>query len=323
MCYTSLRLVLSKRYQLVHAVEEAVFIALLLKWTCNMPYVYDMDSSLVQQIMEKYPRLTPLAWLLRVFERLAVRHAEVIIPVCDALVTAIEPYKPKKVMVLHDPSLLQDMPCPSPLTLKAVLGINGLCAMYVGNLEAYQGIDLLLESFALVLHNTASVDLVIIGGEAADIHTYQQKARHLHIHRRVHFLGPQPVARLAEYLAQADILVSPRIQGQNTPMKLYSYLHSGKAILATDLPTHTQILHNRLAVLTEPSAAAFAGGWLSLIADSRRRTVLGAAGKRLAEEQYSYAAFREKLHGLFGSLEAQHMPQEKPACRRMTSDTMR
>jgi glycosyltransferase involved in cell wall biosynthesis len=320
MCCTSLRLVLTKRYQLVHAVEESVFIALGLKWLFNIPYVYDMDSSLVQQTIEKYPLLTPFAALLGVFERLAVRNAEVVIPVCDALAAAVETYKPKKVVVLQDPSLLQDVACPSQLALKAELGIQGLCAMYVGNLEAYQGIALLLESFALVLQKTASVDLVIIGGEAADISTYQGKSRQLQIHHRVHFLGPQPVARLAAYLAQADILVSPRIKGQNTPMKLYSYLHSGKPILATALPTHTQILHSQVAMLTAPSPEAFAHGWLSLIADSTHRAALGAAGKRLAEEQYSYAAFRDKLNSLFDGLHTVHRLQHGPTSRRITSD---
>ena len=47
---------------------------------------------------------------------------------------------------------------------------------------------------------------------------------------------------LASLLAQADVLVSPRTRGNNTPMKIYSYLDAGRAVLATDLPTHTQVL---------------------------------------------------------------------------------
>lgn len=73
----------------------------------------------------------------------------------------------------------------------------------------------------------------------------------------MHFLGAQPVALLsAVYLAQADILVSPRSKGSNTPMKLYSYLASGKPILATNLWTHTQVLTAASAVLTEPRPRA-------------------------------------------------------------------
>ena len=58
--------------------------------------------------------------------------------------------------------------------LRVKLEISGLLLMYVGNLQVYQGIDLLLESFALVL-KLAEVDLVIIGGENSDIQKYQKK----------------------------------------------------------------------------------------------------------------------------------------------------
>ena len=57
--------------------------------------------------------------------------------------------------------------------LKTELNIQNLTLMYVGNLESYQGIDLLLESFALVVNQTAQADLVIIGGDSADILKYQ------------------------------------------------------------------------------------------------------------------------------------------------------
>jgi glycosyltransferase involved in cell wall biosynthesis len=189
--------------------------------------------------------------------------------------------------------------------MKKELGIDGLMLMYVGNLEPYQGIDLLLESFALVLKATEKADLVIIGGHVSDIRQYEKKAHHLGIQRRVHFCGPRPLEHLGEYLAEADILVSPRISGNNTPMKLYSYLDSGTAIVATALPTHTQLLDGQVAMLAEPSPKAFSEAMLRLIEDENLRQKLGHAGEKLVEEHYSYRVFREKLTGLFDWLETQ------------------
>ncbi|WP_088242463.1 glycosyltransferase [Calothrix rhizosoleniae] len=100
------QLILKKKYHLVHAVEETVFIALFLKAIFNVPYVYDMDSSLAQQIIEKYSCLLPCKSILQWFERIAVKNAEVVIPVCPALADDIARYRPKKVMVLPDVSLL-------------------------------------------------------------------------------------------------------------------------------------------------------------------------------------------------------------------------
>jgi glycosyltransferase involved in cell wall biosynthesis len=189
--------------------------------------------------------------------------------------------------------------------LRVKLEISGLLLMYVGNLETYQGIDLLLESFALVLKKSDRVDLVIIGGETSDIQKYQKKARCLSIARKVHFLGPKPVEHLAEYLSQADILMSPRIKGKNTPMKIYSYLDSGKAILATALPTHTQLLDSQIAMLAEPIPEMFSKGMLRLMEDENLRRKLGTASQKLIEEKFSYAAFCQRLNGLFDWLQTE------------------
>jgi glycosyltransferase involved in cell wall biosynthesis len=177
--------------------------------------------------------------------------------------------------------------------------------MYVGNFEPYQGIDLLLDSFALLLERTAAVDLVLIGGSAPDVQKYRAKSRALGIAGRVHFLGPRPVDRLAESLAAADILVSPRITGTNTPMKLYSYLHSGKPLVATALPTHTQVADSRVAMLAEPTAPAFAEAMLRLIEDEALRRRQGAAAYQLIEERFTFQRFRERLGGLLDWLQTQ------------------
>ncbi len=104
--FKTIQLLGRKKYHLIHAVEETVFIALLLKKILNIPYVYDMDSSLVQQMIEKYSFLEPLRVLFEWFEKIAVRNAEVVMPVCQALAEDIVKYRPKKVMVLPDVSLL-------------------------------------------------------------------------------------------------------------------------------------------------------------------------------------------------------------------------
>lgn len=302
MLFKVFQMVSKKRYQLVHAVEESVYIALLLKWFYKIPYVYDMDSSLAQQVVEKVPLFFPVAPLLRFFEGVAVKNAEAVVPVCDALSHQIERYRPKNVVVLHDPPLLDLTECREPIGLKEVLGTSGLLVMYVGNLETYQGIDLLLEGFALALKGIYSADLVVIGGAASDIEKYRRKSLSLGIHKKVHFLGPKPVASLAAYLLEADILVSPRIKGKNTPMKIYSYLQSGKPVLATDLPTHTQVLDERVAFLTSPDLETFAAGMISLMEKEDLRRSIGAAGKRLVEEKYGAAVFHQKVNDLYDQL---------------------
>ena len=100
--FTALRLASRNHYQVIHAVEESVFIALVLKWLFKIPYVYDMDSSLAQQLVEKHPFLSPFTRLFNFFEGLAVRNAKAVVPVCAALAESIEKYHPEKIVILWD-----------------------------------------------------------------------------------------------------------------------------------------------------------------------------------------------------------------------------
>jgi hypothetical protein len=102
MFFTALRLASRKHYQVIHAVEESVFIALVLKWLFKIPYVYDMDSSLAQQLVEKHPSLSRFTRLFNFFEGLAVRNAKAVVPVCAALAESIEKYHPEKIVILWD-----------------------------------------------------------------------------------------------------------------------------------------------------------------------------------------------------------------------------
>ncbi|ESA35877.1 glycosyltransferase [Leptolyngbya sp. Heron Island J] len=185
--------------------------------------------------------------------------------------------------------------------------------MYVGNLERYQGIDLLLDSFKLALAHADEACLVVIGGASEHIKYYRQRSRQLGIEAQVHFIGKRPVEDLAHYLAQADILVSPRTQGNNTPMKLYSYLDSGKALLATDLPTHTQVLNRQVSWLASPEPHEFSQGMLQLIQNQALRGQLGVEAQALIAQQHTFEAFSDKLTGLYDWLQMQLIGEMQPS----------
>ena len=168
--------------------------------------------------------------------------------------------------------------------------------MYVGNLEVYQGIDLLLESFSKVLKLVEGIDLVIIGGQERDIKAYKGKSNNLGIHSRIHFLGKRPLKDLAGYLEAADILVSPRIKGKNTPMKLYSYLWSEKPVLVTNVESHTQLVNNEVTFIADPEPEAFAKGMMTLLRNESLRLKLGTEGKKWVEARFNFEEFQKTLN---------------------------
>lgn len=280
----------SGKYDLAVAVEEAAFIALVLKPFFRVPYIYDVDSSIPEQLDDKYDLPGWLRRLLAGAEARAARGAIGAITCCRALQELVEGYAPGlPVQTLEDVTLIEEAGAP-PLDCR----FDEPVVMYVGNLEGYQGVDLLIRGFARV---EAEGHLVIIGGTEAHIDQLRGLAGDLGVGDRVTFLGPRPVERIGDYLSQADIVVSPRTKGRNTPMKVYSYLDCGRPLVATRLPTHTQVLDDDIAMLVEPTPEDMARGIAALLSDPELRArMAGAARERVAAE-YSRDAYARKLTG--------------------------
>jgi hypothetical protein len=94
------------RPDIVHAVEESVFMALVIRRFLGIPYIYDMDSSLPDQIVEKFPRASFLLPVLRGLMAPAIASALMIAPVCEAVVAGLAQVPSERVVVLRDASLL-------------------------------------------------------------------------------------------------------------------------------------------------------------------------------------------------------------------------
>ena len=212
MLFKVFGLVRKNHFDILHAVEESAFMALAVKKTYRIPFIYDMDSSLSQQISEKYILLKPLKSIMHFFEKKAIRESAGVIAVCKSLEDEVLKCQPgKSVCRLEDITLLskqrQEGGPPETQTFREPV------IMYVGNLEKYQGIDLLLEGFQKALPLVGNARLVIIGGGESEIKHYQERAEDLGIRERVAFLGPKPVSELSNWLAKARILASPERKG--------------------------------------------------------------------------------------------------------------
>jgi hypothetical protein len=92
----------------------------------------------------------------------------------------------------------------------------------------------------------------------------------------------------------ADVLVSPRISGTNTPLKVYSFLKSGKPLVATKLWTHTQILDNKISILVSPDANSFAAG-ISMALFDEEAQIRAQAAKKLSDKEFTLPKYLEKI----------------------------
>jgi len=305
-----LRMVRKNRYDLIHAVEESAFIAAAMQRLAGIPYVYDMDSSLAEQLVDAYPGLQFAFPTLRRCEAVAVRQSLGVLTVCAALEDVAHGHAPDKpIGRVEDTTLLQPQQPHGnghggESILPAGVDRHSPVAMYVGNLEHYQGIGLLLEGFRHALIRVPSAHLVIVGGLKEDIAYYGRRASQLGIASRVHFLGPRPISALEGLFRRADVLVSPRLKGLNTPMKIYSYLDSGTPILATRLRTHTQVLDDGTAYLVEPDPEALGEGLAELLSDPVLRERLASQAKAYVQREFTPEAAHRKLGTFYTMMES-------------------
>lgn len=300
--WTALRLMRRYRYDVVHAGEEAVFFAMLFKRLFGVPYVYDMDSSIAQQMVEKHGFLRPLAGFFNACERRGVRGAIAVAPVCNALADLAREHGAARVVTLHDISQQSDEDFTSDGSVRRRYDLRGPVFMYVGNLERYQGVDLLLEAFAIAVKRGIRADLVIAGGTDEHIAAYRDKAANLGVADETRFIGRWPAKDLAKLLAEADVLAAPRIKGINTPMKVFPYMHSGKAVLVTRLPTHTQVLDDTVAMLAPADPEGFADAIAQLAGDATLRERLGAAGRAFVHRNHTLSAHGRRVDELYDGI---------------------
>ncbi len=305
------RLVHQLRPDIIHATEEGVFLARHLGALYGVPYVYDMDSSMTGQMADRFPALSGLLKGLAWIENDAIRSARVVVPMCESLATEAREAGAKDIVVLKDVSLLTSATeddgdlADEVLQIRSSLGLEGRrIVLYIGNLEPYQGIDLLYDAFRKVHAEDGQTALVVVGGAAAHVAEYRQRVSNDGLESEIHFVGPQPVSHLGPLMAQADVLASPRTQGENTPMKVYSYLDSGVPVLATDLPTHTQVVTEEEAALAAPEVDAYAEVMARLLSDPAWRRSLAAKARELIRREHSWPVFRERVHELYGRLES-------------------
>jgi glycosyltransferase involved in cell wall biosynthesis len=301
LALTAIRRALSSRYDAIHSHEEGGLIGAVLAALLRVPHLYDMHSSLPQQLSNfAFSRSRIIKRVFLAMERFMIRRSRVVIVICPSLeetVKAIEPHA-RTVLIENAPGSAED-DAATPEGAAAVRRALGLAdttpvVLYTGTFEAYQGLELLFDAMAIVRRTRPDARLVLAGGQADQIARAREQARAAGIDAVTIFAGERPPSEIPAYLLAADVLVSPRSRGTNTPLKIYQYLRSGKPIVATRLLTHTQVLSDQIAILTGATPEAFAEGILAGLTDRERAAAVGRQARALADTKYSYEAYLER-----------------------------
>jgi glycosyltransferase involved in cell wall biosynthesis len=308
MLVTILRRTLTTHYDAIHSHEEMGLVGVWLSKWLRIPHLYDMHSSLPQQLSNfKYSGSSALRRAFVWAEHRMVHGSKVVITICRELQDTVEEMGVGDRALLIENVMGGEVEEPPSLNAADVrprwkIAADAALVLYTGTFEAYQGVDMLIEAAARLALTHPTVRVLVVGGEPAQVSGARAKAESCGAGGVMIFTGQQPARDIPAFVEACDILVSPRIRGTNTPLKIYSYLRSGKPIVATDLRTHTQVLSNDVARLVAPEPETFARAVADLIDRPDEGTRLARAAATLAASQYSRDEYVRRTAEAYGRL---------------------
>ncbi len=287
---------IKNRYDAVHSHEEAAFWCVLPAKIFRIPHVYDMHSSLPQQLSNfGFLNFFPFRNIFRGLEAFVIRNSRSVITICNDLYDTARNIDSKANIVnienIFDNSAIFQEDA-SELERYREHFENRIVVLYYGTMEKYQGIDLLIRSFNLAAEKNRSLLLLMIGGRDDQILHYSSMVKHKD---STLFIRPVSPGQLKPFTDRADMLITARTRGTNTPLKLYGYIRAGKPIIATDIYSHTQVLNNDIALLCKPEASAVADAISRAAGDSLLRNTLSDNCLKYAEDRYSNENYIKKV----------------------------
>lgn len=302
--FKSLRLAMKHRYDVIHAVEDAGILGLVVARLTGAKLIFERHSEPSAHRRGLLRNL--LLFFYSKVETFTARHADAVIGTGPGLVEQVRLMTPEKPVyhIFDIPSSLVDSSPEKSAAIRRrlVRGKDEVLATYIGSFAVYQGVEMLFESIPLAVARRPKLRFIIIGGTAREIAARRRWLGERGIEPAVTFLGTIPPDKVPDYLRASDILISPRIAGVNTPLKLLDYLKAGRAIVATTTEANRLIVDDETALLVEPNPEALAAGVCQLAGDPEWRHRLGANGRRLIERRYNYGEFQRRLRDCYRSV---------------------
>ena len=317
MLLTVARRAVAGRYDAIHSHEEMGLVGVWLARWLRIPHLYDMHSSLPQQLSNfKYSKSALLRKIFVWAEGQMVRKSQVVITICQELQHTVTDMGVGERSLLIENVMggdVDDPPTRSPKEVRAAWGVadEAPLALYTGTFEAYQGVEMLIDAAAIVARRRPDARVLVVGGEPAQVDVAKARAQAAGVSATMIFTGQQPAREIPGFVQAADLLVSPRIRGTNTPLKIYSYLRSGKPIVATNLLTHTQVLTPTIAKLVAAEPAPFAQAVLELIEHPEERARLAAAARVVADDKYSRESYVRRTAQAYARMAEQPEPRAR------------
>jgi len=176
---------------------------------------------------------------------------------------------------------------------------------FTGNLARWQGLEWLVDAFAVLVQRIPEASLAIAGAgpEEKDL---QERIKKHNIQSRVSLLGPIAYQRIPDIINQCRICVAPKIQFTDTrnphvtysysPLKIRDYAACGKPIIASRIAGLEEIEAAHFGLLIAPGdVQGLADAMARLLMNPALQRTMGRNARVYAEAHYAWGAITEQL----------------------------
>jgi PEP-CTERM/exosortase A-associated glycosyltransferase len=186
------------------------------------------------------------------------------------------------------------------------LGLNGGPVFgFVGSFYRYEGLRFLVKSFPKIRAQIPHARLLLVGGGEEDEQLQSLAAAQ---GDGVLFTGRVPHQAVNDYYSLIDVFVCPRLKMRLTdlvtPLKPLESMAMGKAVLASDVGGHKELIDNeRTGVLfAAENSDDLVAQSVRLASDANLRAEIGEAGRRFVNDERSWAKLAERYVDIYSQL---------------------
>lgn len=147
----------------------------------------------------------------------------------------------------------------APARKKFNLPLDKKIILYTGHLYGWKGADILAQAASSLDDNCL---VIFVGGTEADFAIFKKTYQELIDQGKVAAYKHQSRELMPVWLKTADVLILPNKAGENiskyftSPLKLFEYMAAGRPIVASNLPSITEILNESNSILVESDKPA-------------------------------------------------------------------
>jgi glycosyltransferase involved in cell wall biosynthesis len=305
--FTALATARRFRPDIIHAhLHEGAFLGLFLKKFLRIPLLFDCQGSLTAEMLDHgfISRGSPLYLLFRLLEKIINNRADFIVTSSRAgatdLATTWHVPAAKVRGIIDGVDTAVFRPFPRDEARRTLhLPLDRSIAVFLGVLNRYQGIDLLLEA-AQILKGRGTAPHFLVMGFPEE--RYRERAAALGLGEYFTFTGRVDYAKASLYLCAGDIALSPKISLTEANGKLFNYMACGLPTVVFDNPVNREVMGETGVYARPGDPANFAAGIEALLNDHERMRELSRRAREKADRDHSWRSRGEELGEIYREL---------------------